>query len=264
MRIAILSDIHGNAIALEAVLADIQAQGGADSYWVLGDLVALGPDPVKVLERLHTLPNLHCTRGNTDRYVITGERPGPSLQEAVENADLVHRVVEVAATFAWTQGCVTAAGWWDWLSRLPLEMRITLPDGTRVLGVHAAPGADDGAGIHPGLSDEELTELLAPAEADLIFVGHTHVPLERTVQGVHVVNLGSISNPVVLPLCARYTLLEADPDGYHLQHRQVEYDRQAVIEAVRQYHHPGGEFIIRVMQGLVLSHWAKIDELAGE
>lgn len=264
MRVAILSDIHGNSIALEAVLAEIQAQGGAESYWVLGDLVALGHDPVAVLERLHTLPNLHCTRGNTDRYVITGERPGPSLSEATQNADLVHRAVEVAASFAWTQGCVTAAGWWDWLSRLPLEVRMTLPDGTRLLGVHAAPGTDDGSGIHPGLSEEELSALLTPAEADLIFVGHTHVPMERAVQGIRVVNLGSVSLPVVLPLYARYVLLEVGANDYHIQHRQVEYDRQAVIEAVRQCHHPGGEFIIRAMQGLMLSHWAKIDELGDE
>ncbi len=52
MRIALLSDIHGNSIALEAVLEDIQAQGDVDAYWVLGDLAAIGYDPVGVLERL--------------------------------------------------------------------------------------------------------------------------------------------------------------------------------------------------------------------
>jgi putative phosphoesterase len=260
MRLALLSDIHGNPLALEAVLADIQAQGGVDSYWVLGDHAALGYDPVTVLERLHALPDAHFTRGNTDRYLITGERPGPSLQEATSNADLVKKAVEVASSFAWTQGYVSAAGWWNWLSRLPLELRMTLPDGTRLLGIHAAPGTDDGPGIHPGLSEEELYALLKPAEADLIFVGHTHVPLERSVHGIRVVNLGSVSIPVVPPLHARYALLEAGNDGYQIQRRQVEYDRQAVIEAVRLSHHPAGEFIIGSMQGLMISHWAKVDE----
>lgn len=260
MRLAILSDIHGNLLALEAVLADIQAQGGVDGYWVLGDLAALGYDPVGVLERLKTLSNVRCTRGNTDRYLITGERPGPSLHEATENADLIQRLVEGATSFAWTQGCVTATGWWDWLSRLPLEVRMTLPDGTRLLGVHASPGSDDGPGIHPGLSEEELINLLKPAGADLIFVGHTHVPLERIARGIHVINLGSVSMPVVLPLLARYALVEADATGHKIQRREVEYDRQAVIEAVRQVHHPAGELIIRFMQGQMLSHWAKVDE----
>ena len=52
MRIALLADIHGNAIALEAVLASIAREDGADEYWILGDVVALGPDPVGVMEHL--------------------------------------------------------------------------------------------------------------------------------------------------------------------------------------------------------------------
>jgi predicted phosphodiesterase len=52
MRVAVFSDIHGNTIALDAVLADITARGGADAYWVLGDLVAIGAQPVQTLERL--------------------------------------------------------------------------------------------------------------------------------------------------------------------------------------------------------------------
>lgn len=56
MRIALFSDIYGNAIALDAVLAAIARQGGVDEYWVLGDLVAVGPQPIQVLERLTALP----------------------------------------------------------------------------------------------------------------------------------------------------------------------------------------------------------------
>ena len=72
MRIALLSDIHGNATALNAVLADVAEQGGADGYWIMGDLVALGPEPVLTLEILSALPDARFVRGNTDRYVCTG------------------------------------------------------------------------------------------------------------------------------------------------------------------------------------------------
>ena len=72
MRIAIMSDIHGVITALDAVLADIDQQGGVDEYWLLGDLVEAGPAPVTVLERIVTLPNAHIIRGNTDRYVAVG------------------------------------------------------------------------------------------------------------------------------------------------------------------------------------------------
>ena len=108
MRIALLSDIHGNAIALNAVLTDIAAKGGADAYWMLGDLVALGPQPVQTLDILSILPNVHFIRGNTDRYVCTGDRPSPSIEEVKTNPHLLGALVEVASTFAWTHGMVTA------------------------------------------------------------------------------------------------------------------------------------------------------------
>ena len=92
--------------------------------------------------------------------------------------------------FAWTQGAVTQGGWFDWLAALPLEQRLLLPDGMRLLGVHAAPGSDDGDGVRDDQSDAELHALLETCEADLVVVGHTHRPLERRVGGVHVLNLG--------------------------------------------------------------------------
>src|SRR5262245_26471365 len=142
MNIALLSDIHGNSSALDAVLADIHARGGVDGYWVLGDLVALGHDPVGVLERLAALPNVQYVRGNTDRYVAVGDRPPPTLADVAADPRLLATLVEIAGTFAWTQGALTAAGWLDWLERLPLELHVALPDGTQVLGVHASPGRD--------------------------------------------------------------------------------------------------------------------------
>src|SRR5215470_13547018 len=100
MKIALLSDIHGNSIALDAVLADIQAHGGVEGYWVLGDLVALGHDPVGVLERLTALPNVQYVRGNTDRYVASGDRPPPTKADVIADSRLLATLVEMAGTFA--------------------------------------------------------------------------------------------------------------------------------------------------------------------
>ena len=100
MRIALLSDIHGNEVALRAVLEDIEAQGGVDAYWVLGDLVALGPKPVEVLEQLSSLQNLQVIRGNTDRYVTTGARPYPTQDDVRADPSLLPRLIQVAETFS--------------------------------------------------------------------------------------------------------------------------------------------------------------------
>jgi hypothetical protein len=148
VKLGLVSDVHGNRIALEAVLTDGQSQG-VDAWWALGDLVAIGPDPVPTLELLATAPNLEVCRGNTDRYVVSRDRPPPRPEEVAAKPELLGLFAAVEGSFAWTRGAVASHGWLDWLAELPLESRTTLPDGTRVLGVHASPGRDDGAGITP-------------------------------------------------------------------------------------------------------------------
>lgn len=245
MRIALLSDMHGNEIALRAVLTDIAMWGEPDAYWVLGDLVALGPEPVRTLEILSALPHARFIRGNTDRYVSTGDRPSPSIEEAKSSPHLLGALVEIANTFAWTQGMITASGWFKWLGDLPLEMRITLPDGTRFLGVHASPGQDDGAGLSPDQNAEELSRMLAKCEADLVCIGHTHRPWQIKIQGIHVVNLGAVSLSLADDKSASYVRLTADAHGYALEHRKVPYDRSAVIDQLNRIGHPGRGYLIR-------------------
>lgn len=244
MRLALISDMHGNPLALDAVLADIAAQGGVDETWVLGDLAALGYDPVGVLDRLHDVPNAHFIRGNTDRYTTTSDRPPPTEEDVRRNPALQTRYDEVTRSFAWTRSYVAAAGWFDWLAALPLERRLTLPDQTRLLAVHASPRRDDGRGIPPGMSDDEVLALVTDADADLVIVGHTHQPLERIVGGIRVVNLGSLSNPVTSDRRASYVLLDANNGGYIVQPRRVEYDWQAVVAAIRAVRHPAADFLI--------------------
>lgn len=253
MKIALFSDIHGNSVALDAVLADIQAQGGVDAYWILGDLVAIGHDPVGVLERLTQLPNVRFVRGNTDRYIFAGDRPPPSLAESEANPALLPILVEVAGTMAWTQGALTANGWLEWLAQLPTEIEETLPDGTRFLGVHGSPGNDGGRGIAPHMNDEEIRAVLQGCSAQLICVGHTHYPMSRRVDGWHVVNLGSLSNPQLTESDKRasYVILTADEAGYQVEHRRADYDRAAVIAMLERQRHPGGAYIIRHLQDLV-------------
>ncbi|MCB9422023.1 MAG: metallophosphoesterase family protein [Ardenticatenaceae bacterium] len=253
MRIAILSDIHGNTIALDAVLADVERQGGVDGCWILGDFVALGHDPIGVLERISLLPGLVCTRGNTDRYLATEERPFPAIGDAQSDPSLVTRIVEMNASFAWTQGAVTAAGWMDWLANLPLEFRTSLPDGTRFLGVHAAPGRDDDPGLYPTTTEADIDAALKSSDADLICVGHTHEAMDVWVNGRHLINLGSVSNPKAPDLRASYVLLTANNHGYKAQHHYVEYDRQAVLTALETIRHPGRVFLSQFMRGEIQS-----------
>lgn len=255
MRLAVFSDIHGNSVALDAVLADIERQGGVDAYWVLGDLVAFGPDPVGVLERLERLENAAFVRGNTDRYLASGEIPF-ATEQLVAEPERLETVMEMMRNLAWTTGALDHTAWHEMFTALPLEQRLELPDGTRVLGVHAAPGTDDGEGIHPRLSDETLREILKPASADLVLVGHTHWPMDVIVDSTRLVNLGSASLGSLPDMRAKYTLIDADKNGHTLEHRRVEYDRAAVVAAIKQTHNPGGPFNLYALSGERRPFWS--------
>jgi len=246
MRIAILSDIHGNSNALEAVLDDVQRTGGADAYWVLGDLAAFGPDPVACLERLNGLPNSIFVRGNTDRWACNWVDP-----RSVTDVGAAYRT----AMLSWAQGVLTTSGWWNWLSTLGLEQRTTLADGTRVLLVHAAPGADDGPGLHPGLSDDEWSAALADCAADLVFVGHTHWPLVRRVGATTVVNLGSLSIPFAPDVRASYVVLENEAGGHRFEHRRVAYDIDELLAQMNRLRFPGTAFLTPRFLGEVKAPW---------
>jgi hypothetical protein len=142
MRLAVLADVHGNPLALEAVLADV-ASVGVDGCLVLGDLAAGGYDPSGAVERLRALRDAEFVRGNGEA-MLTGGDHVRLVQAAAGNPEAAARALVLAAVLSWTHGHVAARGHLDWLSGLPLERRITLPDGTRLLASHAAPGS----GLH--------------------------------------------------------------------------------------------------------------------
>jgi predicted phosphodiesterase len=245
VRLALLSDVHGNLHALDAVLADITSAGGVDEVWALGDLVAIGPDPCGVLERLTALPAVRFVRGNTERYLMGGDRPPPTLDEVAAQPALAAVYAEVAASFAWTEGALARGRWCDWLGTWPAEQRLDLPDGTRFLGVHADPCRDDG----PGLGANADADAVASGRADLVFGGHTHRPYDGMVGGTRIVNLGSVSNPLGHDLRASYVIVDASTTGATVEHRRVDYDRQAVIDQLERQRHPGRGWIIKHLRG---------------
>jgi predicted phosphodiesterase len=246
--VGMLSDVHGNRVALDAVIADGVSKG-VGAWWVLGDLVAIGPDPVSTLERLTDLPGVRFVRGNTDRYVVTGDRPSPHVEDVERDPSLRPLFDVVESSFAWTREAVEPGGWLTWLAELPTEQRAVLNDGTRLLGIHASPGSDDGDGITPAIPEAGLREMLADVRADVICAGHTHEPTDRRIGGQRAVNLGSVSNPITSDLRATYVIVNDDRHGHRLTHQRVDYDHDAVLERVRRSSHPAAQFIAEFQQG---------------
>lgn len=259
MRVAVFSDCHGNAIALEAVLADIARAGGVDAHWVIGDVTDMGSDPAGCIALLRSLENTVVVRGNGDRAVVRSDANTLASRMSSMSPDDIGTELMYLEEAAWTRGAMGQAdvAHLDWLEGLPLEAGQTLPDGTRVLLVHAAPGRDDGPGPLPSDSDDTLRSMLAGCEADLVFTGHTHTPLDRTVDGIRVVNTGSVSNPVTRDQRAMWSLLDVDRDryrdGYRLERRFVDYDRERYLRELASLQHPAEVRIRAFFEGDIQS-----------
>lgn len=249
MRLGIIADIHGNDVALRAVLKDAERLE-VDRWWALGDLVLFGPRPAEVLARLRGQPGLSMLRGNTDRYVLTGEQPAPhaTAADAAGSVDLVERHAAMAAGIGWTRGVLDQAGLLSHLAVLPTQLRLQLPGGATVLGVHASPGADDGPGIEPGLADEQLRPLLTRCGADVVIGGHTHVVTDRLVDGIRALNPGSAGLPRTCGT-ASWILLEDDGQALAVTHRGVPFDVDAVVSDLRRRRHPNAEFVAALLTG---------------
>jgi putative phosphoesterase len=249
VKLGIIADIHGNDVALRAVLKDADPLG-VDRWWALGDLVLFGPRPVEVLDLLHGLPGIGMLRGNTDRYVLTGEQPYPhaTAADAAGSADLVERYGAVAGGIGWARGVLDQAGLLDSLVGLPAQLRLRFPSGATVLGVHASPRADDDPGISPSIPDEQLRPLLAGCGADIVVGGHSHLATDRFVDGIRALNPGTVGMPRGCG-AASWLLLDDDGDALAVSHRSAPFDIAAVVSDLRRRRHPNAAFVTAVLTG---------------
>lgn len=188
-RIALFSDIHGNLPALDAVLADIEA-AGIDERVCLGDLVGYGPDPAGVIERVRSV-GVPVVRGNYDEGI--GARRGDcGCYYATEQARS-----DGAASYDFTVARVDDADA-AWLAALPLDMRAE-EAGARILLTHGSPRKINEY-LLPDRTDAQLFRLAHDASADVVCVGHIHIPYHRAVRSaggdvVHYVSSGSVGKP---------------------------------------------------------------------
>lgn len=216
MRLAVLANIHGNGEALRAVLADLDACGGADQLLVLGDVVLLGPDPGEVVESLLERDAIGVA-GNTDRFLLATDWRACEPQNEEEQADQALCLWALERLDARAQG---------WLRALPFERELE-PGGRRLLLVHGSPRSETDV-VNADTPDADVREMIAGARADVILLGHTHEPLDRTVRGRRLINPGAVGYPQDEGGSARYALLTWER-GLHVDFRLVPYDVEVTI-----------------------------------
>jgi putative phosphoesterase len=211
MRIAVLSDIHGNLLGLDACLADLESQGGADALVVAGDICLGGPKPKKVLQRLEEV-GAACVRGNTDRYLSEDDS-----SEEFEPAE--------SAQIAWTRREI-GERWISWLKELPFALRIG-DDENQLLVVHANPKTDH-EHVWPDADEIELKRLIGDDGATAIAFGHLHVPFVRVWHGKLLVNVSSAGLPKDGDPRAGYAIFTERDGGWQVKHRRIPFDVKKV------------------------------------
>jgi putative phosphoesterase len=216
MRLAVLADVHGNGDALRAVLADLDERGGADRILILGDIMLLGPDPGQVVGLLMARDAVGIY-GNTDQFLLHTDWPAFEPQSEEDRAD------RTLCLWALKQLDGQAEAW---MRALPFKRELEV-DGQRLLLVHGSPRSERDV-IKADTPDDAVREMIAGVRADLLLFGHTHEALDRVVDGVRLVNPGSVGYPQGEEGTARYVRLAWDGE-WQVEFRLVHYDVERTI-----------------------------------
>ena len=216
MRVAALHDVHGNLPALEAVLAAVE-RAGVDLI-VFGGDVAAGLLPTETIDRLLQLPGARFVMGNADRILVEifdgDEREEGGLIDEWCAAQLERRHRDFLASF---------------------ELTVVVGD---VCFCHATPH-DDMPVFTRASPDEHVSELIGEIDQSVVVCGHTHMQFDRTVDGVRVVNAGSVGMPYgTTDAC--WALV----DGTEVDLRRTPYDLEAAAERLRASGHSERERLI--------------------
>jgi predicted phosphodiesterase len=215
MKLAIISDIHGNMHALEAVIIDLQCIG-PDRVIANGDLVGRGPQSQEVLETARN-QRWQCIKGNHEEFWTQcghGDRP-PEWEESwwtptrlqIEHMD---------------------SGWFDWMAALPTEHIIAVPGMPAVQIVHGSPRRTN-EGLYAHIPERALLESLGATRYPVIVGAHTHYPMDRRAGNYRVLNCGSVGAPFNGNPAAQYLLLTGRQGEWIADFRQVPYDCEAAL-----------------------------------
>lgn len=228
--LALISDIHANLPALEAVLADIDARPEVIATYHLGDLVGYGPWPNETVDLLRRR-GIQGVSGNYDSTVATDYKHCGCKYEDPRQEELSH------VSYEWTRRHCSAATKAH-LGSLPFRLDIR-PSGAHLGGrslvlVHGAPTVNTlyWTEDRPESFFRQMAAIAGLSEGDVIAFGHTHLPYHRVTDGVHFVNTGSVGRPKDGDWRAGYVLIDLS-STVALEFVRIEYDVTAIARAIR-------------------------------
>lgn len=232
MRVAIVSDIHGNRTAFEAVLADLRLTS-PDLILHGGDLADNGSSPVEIVDRIRDL-GWQGVAGNTDEMLFEPESLTRFASGLPHLKSLFDTIEEMAAAARELLGEDRLA-WLRGLPRAQIHEHFAL--------VHASPG-DPWRSPMDNAADADLASVYGPLGRPVTVYGHIHRPFVRSVPGVVVANSGSVGLPHDGDRRASYLLLDDSTPSI----RRVEYDVDREVKALAAFGRPHADWIARILK----------------
>ncbi len=250
MRLAVISDIHGNLAALELVLKDLEAIGGADLTWCLGDLAAFGPRPAECVQRIKALAEadegkkFKVIGGNTDRYMVNGERGRtPSAKDEETFKKLATDWQARDSALNWSVGQLSFADY-EYLKKIRGHELYYHAEGFGyIIGYHAVPGSDEDQ-LTPETSDEEAHDFLLDREGHVAIGGHIHRQFDRTLHNWRVLNAGSVGMPSDVRGQASWALLTFEDGKLSVDFRRVPFDIDALVADFKAVGFPSTDWVV--------------------
>jgi predicted phosphodiesterase len=228
MRIAIFSDIHGNAIAFDVMLADL-AGSRVDRAVCLGDVAQGGPQPVECLDRLESL-GCNIVMGNSDQFLLSLD----SVDESAEPITERHLAVR-----AWSLAQLEQRHL-DFMRSFRPTVKIPLPEHGSLLCFHGSPNSFDHV-ILPETSDDDFERMADGHWSALMTGGHVHLQWQRRHGDTVFFNPGSVGlaydhrqleDDVHFDPWAEYAVVTSERGRLAIEFRRVALDPQAVIESL--------------------------------
>lgn len=227
MRTALISDVHGNAVAFDAVLTDLE-RDPVDQVVCLGDMIQGGSEPAEVVRRLRELA-CPVVLGNADAFLLdpdTGEEDKTERQLAVRDWTLAE-IGDDGAAF---------------IETFRPALDVSLGEGLTLLAFHGSPASFDDI-VLPHLEEDEFRRLLGPPAADVLAGGHVHLQWLRRYGDSTFLNPGSVglaydhaqpddADDLRVDAVAEYARLNVAGDRLQIAFCRTPFDRDAVLAAI--------------------------------
>ncbi|GAC1509879.1 MAG: metallophosphoesterase family protein [Chloroflexota bacterium] len=235
MKVAIISDIHGNAVALDAVLAEVK-RDNPDKLVCLGDVAGIGPQPREVIDRLSHL-DIPVVNGNVDDMLLNPPAPEEMPDDRRPVADILH----------WGLEQLSSADR-DFMRSFQPTVEIELDSRATLLCFHGSPASNWDL-ILATTPDDEVERMLTPHTATVMTGGHTHVQMIRRYRNTIVVNPGSVGLPaedsergLMRPPWAEYGLASWEDGALSITLRRIPVDVGVILQMARDSGMPNVEW----------------------